>query len=652
MPDRNRSSHHESVARDVVEAARESRWEYPSFVLELFLGRLRMDLIDPFPHESEEDRARGQEFLARLEAFLHDHVDGNTIDREGKIPQEVIDGLRRLGAFGIKIPAEYGGLGLPLSTYTRAIQLVGSRCASTAVLLSAHQSIGVPQPLMLFGTEEQKRRYLPRLARGEISAFALTEPEVGSDPAAMKTTATPTEDGQAFLLNGEKLWCTNGPIAGILVVMARTPSKMVRGRERPQITAFIVESSTPGFELAHRCHFMGLRAIENGLFRLRDVRVPRENILWGEGLGLKLALITLNTGRLTVPASCVGAAKSCLRISRRWASERQQWGAPIGKHEAIAAKLASMAADTFAMEAVAELATGLACLGGRDIRLEAAIAKMYATETGWRITDDTLQIRGGRGYETAGSMAGRGEPGIPVERLLRDFRINTLFEGSSEIMRLFIAREAVDPHLKVAGPLIDPQASMATRLRALGHAAAHYAVTYPLLWLGWGYWPRFAQFGPLAKHLRYVERTSRRLARAVIHCMVVHGARLEKKQAVLGRLVEIGSELFAMAASCSRVRMLREHPHAAEMAPASVGTSTAGANVASSVAALADLFCRQARRRINDRFRRLFRNDDVRAYRLAQQVLGEEHLWLEGGVLDSTAPPVEAASHTAVPSGP
>jgi alkylation response protein AidB-like acyl-CoA dehydrogenase len=647
MSDKPHTSPTELEARDVAEDARESRWEHPSFAQKLFLGRLRMDLIHPFPELPAEKETRGQEFLARLEEFLRDHVDGDAIDREGKVPERVVDGLRRLGAFGIKIPTEYGGLGLPQLTYVRAVQLVASRCASTAALLSAHQSIGVPQPLMLFGTDEQKRRFLPRLARGEISAFALTEPDVGSDPAAMKTTATPVEDGKAYVLNGEKLWCTNGPVADILVVMARTPSKMVRGRERQQITAFIVEANTPGFEITRRCHFMGLSAIENALVRLHNVRVPRENILWGEGLGLKLALITLNTGRLTLPATCAASAKFCLSVCRHWAAERQQWGAPIGKHEAVAAKLGRMAADTFAMEAVSELASGLASLGGRDIRLEAALAKMYNSETGWRLVDDAMQIRAGRGYEKADSLAARGEPAIPMERMMRDYRINMIFEGTSEIMRLFIAREAVDPHLQVAGALVDPRSSMADRVRALGRALAHYAVQYPLLWLGWSYWPRYSRFGKLARHLRYVARTSRRLARSIIHCIALYQGRLEKKQALLGRLVEIGAELFAMAASCSRASMLELKGRQA-IAGRTGARPEVAAQIAPSAVALADLFCRQARRRIQERFRALFRNDDVRTYRLAQQILREEHRWLECGILEQGATVREPEARAAV----
>src|SRR5438876_7989396 len=303
-------------AREVAEAAREQQWAAPSFVRDLFLGRLRMALIDPYPERDPEEVARAQPFLDKLARFVRDNVDSDRIDREGEIPDAVIAGLRELGAFGIKMPREYGGLGLSQLSYMKAIELVSSVDGSLTALLSAHQSIGVPQPLKMFGTEQQKQRYLPRLAKGAISAFALTEPGVGSDPAALETMAAPSEDGAAWILNGEKLWCTNGTRAEIIVVLARTPSKFVNGRERRQITACIVETDWPGVKVEHRCHFMGLKAMYNGVMRFTNVRVPQENGLGEVGKGLQLGLITLNTGRLALPISTVAAGKGRLGVSR------------------------------------------------------------------------------------------------------------------------------------------------------------------------------------------------------------------------------------------------------------------------------------------------------------------------------------------------
>ena len=601
----------EKEARDVAESARESEWTEPSFLRELFLGRFRPDLIHPYPEYDPAEAARAKPFMDRLREFL-ERLDSDEIDRTGNIPEPLVQELRDMGAFGIKIPREYGGLGLSQLSYVRAMAMVTSKDGSLTALLSAHQSIGVPQPLKLFGTDEQKQRFLPRLAKGAISAFALTEVDAGSDPANMRTSATPSDDGKYFILDGQKLWCTNGTRAELFVVMARTPDKIVNGKPRKQITAFIVEANSPGVEVLHRCHFMGLKAIENGVISFTNVKVPRENILWGEGKGLKLALITLNTGRLTLPASAAGGAKAMLRIAREWANERVQWGVPIGKHEAIAQKIAKMAANTFAMESVAELCSAMSDRGGADIRLEAAIAKLWNTEAGWRIVDDTLQIRGGRGYETAQSLEQRGEKPISVERAMRDFRINLIFEGSSEIMRLFIAREAVDHHFKTAFDVVNPEATGKARWAALRRSAAFYPMWYTTRWLG-GF-RSFGEFGALSGHMRYVERASRKLGRSIFHAMLRLGPKLERRQMVLFRAVDIGAELFAMAASCSRALMLRKQGDA-------------------NAVALADLFCREARLRIADHFRMLFGPNDAALSRLSQSVLRGEYAWLEAGIV-------------------
>ncbi len=601
----------EEEARDVAESARETEWEHPSFVREMFLGRFRPELIHPHPPNDSAEAARAQPFLDKLRAFM-ERVDSEEIDRTGEIPEPLVQELRDMGAFGIKIPTEYGGLGFSQMTYIRAMQMVTSKDGSLTALLSASQSIGVPQPLKLFGTDAQKQRFFPRLAKGAISAFALTEVNAGSDPANMTTTATPTADGKHWIISGEKLWCTNGTRADLFVVMARTPDKVVDGKSKKQITAFIVEASMPGVEVVHRLRFMGLKAIENGVIRFTDVKVPSDNILWGEGKGLKLALVTLNTGRLTLPAGCAGAGKAMLRVVRDWANERVQWGQPIGKHEAISQKIARMAANTFAMEAIAELATALYERGGQDIRLEAAIAKLFNSEAGWRIVDDALQIRGGRGYETAESLQRRGEKPIAIERAMRDFRINLIFEGSSEIMRLFIAREAVDHHFKLAFDMVAPGVPMKQRAAAALRSAPFYATWYPARWNPVS--PRFGEFGTLATHMRFIDHNARHLGRAIFHAMVRYGPKLERKQMVLFRAVDIGAELFAMSAACVRAHMLgKQGNHGATQ--------------------LADAFCRESRDRIAHTFEHFYGHHDDALYKVAMQVLKGEHAWLEQGIV-------------------
>jgi alkylation response protein AidB-like acyl-CoA dehydrogenase len=606
----------EEQARALAEESRESGWDKPSFAKELFLGRFPLELIHPFPRPADDEAARTEEFLVRLREFLGT-IDGSVIERDAQVPDEYVKGLAELGCFGMKIPSEYGGSDLSQVAYNRALVMVSSVHPSLGTMLSAHQSIGTPEPLKLAGTEEQKRKFLPRCAAGGLSAFLLTEPDVGSDPARMASTATPIEDGRAYQLDGVKLWTTNGVVADLLVVMARVPKG---DGHRGGISAFVVEADSPGITVERRNQFMGLRGIENGLTRMHQVRVPAENLIGREGDGLKIALTTLNAGRLAVPAISVGASKFALKIVREWSCERVQWGKPVGEHGAVAGKISFIAATTYALEAVLDLSGQMSDEGRNDIRIEAALAKLWASEMACVIGDELVQIRGGRGYETAESLAARGERAVPAEQLVRDLRINRIFEGASEIMRLLIAREAVDAHLTAAGELANPKADVRRKAKAAVDASGFYAKWLPQLVFGEGQRPTaYGEFGRLAKHLRFVERSARKLARNTFYGMARWQAALEQKQAFLGRIVDIGAELFAMSAACVRAEGQRVADSEGQQAYE-----------------LADAFCQQATLRVEALFDALWSNTDSTDAALARGVLGGRYTWLEEGILDQS----------------
>lgn len=600
-------------AFEVAEEARKAEYQNPSFASQMFMGNFAIDLLYPFPIQREEDRRIGDNVIDSFEMFLRENLDPDEVEKTRTIPKPVIDEMAKRGLFAIKIPKEYGGLGFSHTNYNRLVMRVASYCGSTGVLLSAHQSIGVPQPLQLYGTEEQKKKFLPRFREGSISAFALTEPDVGSDPAQMKTTAVRSADGSHYVLNGDKLWCTNGTIADIIVVMAQTEPKIVKGKERKQISAFILETNTPGVEVVHRCEFMGLGGIYNGLLKFTDVKIPAENLLWEEGRGLALALGTINVGRLTLPSACTGGAKGCLAIARRWGLERVQWGMPIGLHEAGREKIAYIAATTFAMEAVSLLTCAWADRKDVDIRIEAAMAKMFCTEALWKIVDMTMQLRGGRGYETARSLKARGELPYPVERIMRDCRINMILEGTTEIMKLFLAREALEPHLKVASGLLNPKATFGSKFKSFFHVLGFYSLWYPKQWL---YQTRsYKEFGAFESQFSYIEKTAHRLSRTLFNAMITYREKLEQKQLFLGRLMEIGTDLFAMSAACSFAISKK----------VIIGNETP--------IELAQYFCAIAKRRIENQFIALHENDDAHGDALAKRVLDKHMKWLEQGII-------------------
>ncbi|MEJ2859156.1 MULTISPECIES: acyl-CoA dehydrogenase family protein [unclassified Saccharothrix] len=537
-----------------------------SFGRELFRGRLRLDLVESQPGglTVEEDA-----FLARLRTFCEQKVDGTLIEREDRIPDEVVDGLRDLGAFAIKLPREYGGLGLSGLCYLRALMVSSSAHSSLGELLAAHQAIGLTQPLLLFGTDEQKRELLPRCAR-EISAFTLTEPDIGNDPFRMRTTATPTAGG--YVLDGLKLWVTNGTIADLLVVMAVVPA--AEGRPGG-MSAFVVEADAPGVTVEHRSSFLGLKGLENGVVRLHRVFVPDDRRIGPEGQGLEVALAAQDTGRLSLPSVCAAAAKWSLKIAREWSRVRVQWDKPIGAHEAVAAKIAFIAATAFALEAIVEV-SGRRADAGADTRAEAELAKLFASEQVWRVADELVQVRGGRGYETAESAAARGERGVPVEQLLRDVRIGRIFDGSTEALRVFIASDAL-------GDTEEPADVPAVE----------------------------SDFGELAGHVSFAVDTARELARHLDRGRKRWGEQVLERQLFVGRVVDIAAELYAMSVSCVHARALG-------------GTAVE----------LADAFCAQSRRRIAQLWDRLWVNTDEKDSALAARVLDDTYTWLEDGVLD------------------
>lgn len=600
--DNKNRSQEEDASIAVAEVSRELDWKSKSFIGSLYMGDLDAGLAFPFPEQSAEDKAAADDLIARVDAWCAEHVDGEAIDHDGIIPAHVFKGLQDFGLFGIKIPTKYGGLGLSQTNYMRLLSTVALHCGSTAATLSAHQSIGAPQPLKLFGTEEQRQKYLPMFANGSVSAFGLTEPQVGSDPANMVTVADLDGDGEHWILNGEKLWCTNGVIADVIVVMAKTSVQTRGSREINRISAFVVETKWAGVEIMHRCEFMGIRAIENGIIRFTDVKIPKENLIWGEGKGLRLALTTLNDGRLGIPAIAASAMRQVADFSARWGKSRYQWGQYIGDHEAGADKLARIAAGAYAMETFAQFGAALSDRGDVDIRMEAASAKMFNTELGWDLMDTALQFRAGRGFETSTSLQERGEFDFPMERALRDSRINRIVEGTTDIMHLFLAREALDKHLELAASLFNKKASLGDKAKTVVRAAGFYASWYPKLWIG-GLFTSFPGFsGPMLRSMKFVDRRTRRLARSLFHLMALNGPKLEKRQLKLARVVEIGVELAVMALVASRAQTAMNRGDNAELP-------------------LAEYYLQWGEQRVDDLFRKLGKNNDAAARKLAKVLM-------------------------------
>src|SRR6266852_3221770 len=397
------------------------------FAKGLFQGHFVADWVMPYPRIPAPQQTQLEKSLAEIRQFLDRELDPVAIDRQADIPRSVINGLGRVGVLGMTAPKEFGGRGFSQMANCRILEEIGSRCASTSVFVNAHHSIGI-RALLLFGTHEQKQRWLPKLVTGEqLGAFALTEKEAGSDAANVQMQARPSEDGSHFILNGEKRYITNASIAQVLTVMARTP---VPGSNKTAITAFLVTPDMPGFEILEaRMPKMGIRGTATGRFALRDVKVPKENILGTMGKGLKVALTVLDFGRTTFGACCTGAAKTCLELAVQHANTRKQFNKTLGNFELVKKKIARIAADAYAMEAMTTITASLIDRGLEDYMVETAMLKVFTTERLWEAINDAFQIYGGAAYMTD----------LPLERMLRDARINQIGEGSNEVLKSFVA---------------------------------------------------------------------------------------------------------------------------------------------------------------------------------------------------------------------
>ncbi|SLM46707.1 putative Acyl-CoA dehydrogenase [Nitrospira japonica] len=612
-----------------IEEARD-RLSGRSFMAGLFAGRPDFPLL-LLPEESPAETEVWESYRPRLETFLTTQVDPDEIERTAKIPDAVLQGLFAIGAFGMKIPKEYGGLGFSYTNYGRALMLIASWSNVLALTVAVPQSIGIAMPVLLFGTEEQKRKYLPLVAREAISAFALTESVTGSDAANVQTDAVLDSGGMAYRLSGEKLWCTNGTIARYITLIARVPARrelcdgrtvwvpVPEGKEAEDRvhTAFILDMDLPGVRVRQRCQFEGCRGIENAYMTFRNVRIPAANVIGDVGRGLKYALTILNVGRaISIPAICLGMAKQAWQPTLDRANDRVTFQRPLAERQTQRMRVGRMAADLFAMEALAFSVWRMADRRDYDVRIESAIAKICCSERTIRFLKDAQTIFGGMGYETADSKRVRGEPAFGIEQLVRDAEMYRIGEGATDILRPFVAREALDPHLERARTYLEEEPIGLRRLVKLGSLAAFYIPWYLRQWI-----PSPLPSRPEFRHpnvrpkLRFVERASRRLARAMFYSVAWHRQALRDDQGRQNRIESIGEDLAAIAITGLYAEAQR---------------GTAGYVEAWD---LADEVFREAKVRVKRQIRALISNRDARSAGLGVKTLGGACPALSAGII-------------------
>ncbi|NGZ58964.1 MAG: DNA polymerase II [Nitrospira sp. LK265] len=604
----------------VAEASRD-RTPYSGFLAGLFEGVVRRELLRTQAIPPVRDRAK--EFLEQLRLLLIEKVDAEDIDREGEVGEDVLTALKDIGAFGLKIPTIYGGLGFTQSEYHRVATLLGSHDPATTVLISAHNSIGVAEPVKLIGNREQQQRFLPRLARGDISGFALTEKGAGCDIWDLQTYAIPMQKQgtlTGYRLTGEKLYTTNAPrqdnefLASLLVVIAQIvndPVEVTRPKSERRFGAFVVDTRTPGCHCA-RLHYMGVRGIYNGTVRFDNVFVPVTDRLGEEGEGLRRALESLTIGRLTLPAACLGNLKQCLWLARSRAQQRVQYDRPIGEHTDIGAKIVRMAARVLALEALVTI-TGTWADAKIDVRLESAAAKILATE--WLLDSvlDLFRIYGGRGFETPESLRLHGDLPAPIERMVRDALINVIWEGTNGILTLWIGREGLAEYVSQGKAFLEFQIGEMVRALPFFAKVAGRSLNRAPQIRGW-----LASMEPASKWERFVMKKSRELAQKSLWAAARHRQGLARKQLLTTHLVKAGMQLFAVESLLWYVAQphIRTHPLADR---------------------LLQHFCSQVEGEFEPKpllsFRQSLWQDDSHVFRLAQDILAGKAEWLEEGIL-------------------
>jgi alkylation response protein AidB-like acyl-CoA dehydrogenase len=522
--------------------SKEDQAKQHGFAKGLFFGYFNAPLVFPYPEMNPGEVERAETVLRRIQEFADQHIDAARIDREQTISRDVIDGLGKLGVLGMTVPTEFGGQGFSQFAYCKMLEIIGGADASLGIFVNAHHSIGL-RALLLEGTPEQQKYWLPKMVDGGvIGAFALTEPEAGSDAGNVQTTATPTEDGQAYLINGHKRYISNAAWSGMMTLMARTP---VPGKDTTEVTAFIVEPSWPGFEWIHKSQpKCGVRGTAQAEFKLHNVRVPKENILGKLGKGLRLALSVLNFGRTTFGATCTGAAKVCIKAAVKHANTRRQFQQTLGEFEMVKKKLAHMAADTFAMESATYHCASMIDRGYQDYMLETAMLKVFASDALWRIVNDCIQIHGGMAYFSD----------QPYERMMRDARINLIGEGANDVMRQFIAMYGLGSVGMVVEKATKSLSGLGSLLKFAGQRmAARFSLPdVPV---------KAAALKPYAAEL--AKRVSE-FGKAVEGALLRHQKAILERQYVQERLADACIEMYMSTCVLSRLDLLSAQPSTPE----------------------------------------------------------------------------------------